>query len=362
MERIDLTRGFAQIGEDADLRAYLALIASLADAVPGAMEECAHREDLMPEESGELRALTWLWVNGLKAISLKYAMAARSGAEGACLTIDRTGSGLPIWQEVVTMAQEAEAAEASLAEMPSAGEIRAAMLRQILRDQVSPARLQHAMSQRLYREALAENPVLPPKTRLAIQPLGQVAARRERCLLSWAIVDVQSNLPVIYLMDLHHPAGRPLAQEDPRLLKIRALLFGMSDPDTDLALIAESLDEAYADLHPKQLRRFVLGPFHTPVFTASKSPILEVLHATGPSAAREWALGIRCETIRAARETVQAGVFSSTSRQVYAAPVSRQSYLMTPLPFQMICDSDGPDFTGIAKHVVGSDGRVTTRV
>ena len=90
------------------------------------------------------------------ALGDKYLMTGRGdGTAAGALTMDRVESGFPVHRELLIMASDAQQAASHLANMPSEAEIKDAMVRTILSELKVPTKLQFALSQRRYYQALA---------------------------------------------------------------------------------------------------------------------------------------------------------------------------------------------------------------
>ncbi len=87
-----------------------------------------------------------------RALGMKYLIAGPAGPGIAQrhLTMDVHESGFPVFQEIVTLANDAAQAETHLEGMPDAAHLKDEMIRQIVAERTVPVQLQYAMSQRLY--------------------------------------------------------------------------------------------------------------------------------------------------------------------------------------------------------------------
>lgn len=360
MAEIDLTQGFAELGQEAELKPYLQRLADLANRLPGAVDELVSYEDLNPHEGKVLQNFAISWARGAEALVMKYLMSGRVAGKSGHLTVDRLGSGLPIWQEMVTLSQDKEAAAEILTSMRSREELKASMLKAMLRDQLSPAPQQYAMSQRIYQETLAEGDVALPRSPLTFDRLEPSDCGRQRYMVGWSVIDVQSNCPVVYTMLLEDSSGGTADENDARLHRLRAALHGQSNLETGLLDMAIGVDHAVSSLHPKKIRRFTFGPFLSPAFSAASGPMMDLLRAAAPASEEEWALRIRMETVRSHGEFQSGGILSSTRRQEFTpSPQQRDGYLMTTLAFQAVCENHSDDFRGVRKYVITGKHQIT---
>jgi hypothetical protein len=307
-----------------------------------------------------------------QSLAYKYLMTGRiDGPLPGKLTFDRHESGFPIAQELLVMANDAQQADKHLAQLPPEAEIKDAMIRQIVGELAIPTRLQFTMSQRLYYESLRNGGQFWARNDADVLWLGESPARRS-WLLHWAVYDMQTNLPVIYMMNLEDSNKHPLPRDDRRWPQVQAHLMAQSLGGLKLVTIAKGFDTDFEDLHPKRLRRIHLGPMYSSSFTLQSGPISEVLADARPEPGSDWALVWTVEDLLAEREeTVKTGWFSSAERQIFASSpfagktladigaTSLERMIVLPeRPFQALVEKRPPGFADIRKFVVGAGGRV----
>lgn len=302
-----------------------------------------------------------------EALSCKYLM---SGGEGGAprLRFDRHESGYPVAQELMSMAVDGAQADRHLAGMESQGEMKDRMLRQILRDLTPPLQLQFALSQRLYFEALARGGLFHLRNDPDAQWIRDLPGRRH-FLIHWAVFDTQTNLPVVYLLDIEDSGKKPLPKDDRRWPLVQAGIMAQSVGGLKLLTIATGFDKDFEALHPKRLRRLTLGPMHSGDFTLQSGPMAQVLKAANAPDGSDWALVWTLEDLVSQREeAVKDGWFASANRQIWALdPVAgadsgtsrTERMVILPEPvFQAMAEVRAPGLAGIRKFVVGAGGRV----
>ncbi len=306
-----------------------------------------------------------------RALSHKYLMTGRiSGPMPGSPTFDRHESGFPIAQELMMMAVDAQQAAAHLAGMAAEVELKDRMVRQIVGDLSIPTKLQFALSQRLYYEALAAGGLFWARNDPDAQWISNEGARR-KYLLHWAIYDTQVNLPVIYLMEVEDSGGTPLPKCNRRWPAAQAHLMAQSHEGLKLLTIAQGFDTDFEDLHPKTLRRIHLGPMYSNSFTLQSGPISEVLAAANAPAGEDWALVWTVEDLQSEREErVKDGWFSSVDRQIYTldpfagrgaetGTTRMERMIVLPeRPFQALVEKNPVGFADVRKFIVGNGGRV----
>lgn len=302
-----------------------------------------------------------------RALNHKYLMTGR-GETAPRLTIDRHESGFPVAQELMTMAVDAHQAEKHLAGMPSETELKDRMVRQIVGDLTIPTALQFALSQRYYYEALAAGGLFWARNDPDAQWIRDLGERRH-FLVHWAVWDTQVNLPVVYLMDLEDSGKRPLPSDAYRWPQVQQALMAQSVGGLKLLTIATGFDKDFEGLHPKRLRRIILGPMYSASFTLQSGPISKVLEGAKAPEGEDWALVWTVEDLVSDREeAVKEGWFSSSVRQVYKLdPVAgaelgatRQDrmIILPERPYQVLAEQNPAGLRAYRKFVVGAGGRL----
>jgi len=306
-----------------------------------------------------------------RALSNKYLMTGR-GETAPRLTIDRHESGFPVAQELMTMAVDASQALKHLSGMPSEVELKDRMVRQIVGDLTIPTALQFALPQRYYYEALMAGGIFWARNDPDAQWIGDVGSpggERRHFLLHWAVWDTQTNLPVVYLLDLEDAGKKPLPNDAYRWPEAQAALMAQSAGGLKLLTIATGFDKDFPDLHPKRLRRIILGPMYSASFTLQSGPISKVLEGARAPEGEDWALVWTVEDLVSDREEeVKDGWFSTSQRQVYKLdPVAgaelgatRQDrmIILPEKPYQVLVEQDPAGLRGYRKFVVGAGGRL----
>jgi hypothetical protein len=214
--------------------------------------------------------------------------------------ISRAESGFPVFQNVLELENDRLTADKRLANIPDAQAIRAEMADFILRTKAFPGALQSQMAERIYLEQIGKGDifspyVLPETVRVAVNE----KSGRPYYVVTWAVFDGSNTLPMVYV------AGIEDSSEN-----IQELLVGKDgkiNPDLDIPLpvggllnpqlaaqfddfaskngaysltpatIATNMDKDFPTLHPKQLRRLVLGPFYSAGITENNARINEIL-------------------------------------------------------------------------------------
>ena len=326
---------------------------------------------LSREDAGILATYVGRIATTFRVLAMKYLMAGReTGAMLGALTIDKHESGFPVHAELLTLATDTLQAQRHLSGLPPREELIDRMVRQIVGELTIPTRLQFAMSQRLYYEALLKDPLFYAQNDPQAIWRGE-EGRRFRFLLHWAVYDSQVNLPTIYLLELEDTGRVPLPKDARRWPEAQAHLMAQSLAGLKLLTIAQGFDTDFDDLHPKRLRRYHVGPMYSSAFTMQTGPIREVLDEAHAPEGEDWALAWTVETLDSARaEEVKSGWFGSVERQIFAldpfsgrgadtgATGTERAIILPERAFQVLAEKRPPGFASVRKFVVGRGGRV----
>jgi len=367
----DLTSDHKLLDDDIAARRYFDKFGRITRLMAGVAEEMEAEGTFSAQESDALGTYASAIAASFRALSTKYLIAGRlEAAVARHLTIDLHESGFPVFQEIVGMANDAAQAPQSLAALPEAAALKDQMIRQIVGERTVPTRLQYALSQRLYLEALVRGGLffaqMPPQA----QWLTDLDNGRRRFLLHWAVYDSQLNVPVVYLMEVEDAGGTTLPRDQGRWPAAQAHLMAQSVGGLKLLTIARGFDADFPDIHPKRLRRVHLGPMYSSAFTLQTGPIREVLEEARAQPGDDWAMAWTIEDLESERVEMEKGWFSSTERQVFrldpfagrgaetgATRVTR-SLILPQLPYQVLVEKDPEGFRAVRKYVVGREGRV----
>lgn len=307
-----------------------------------------------------------------RALGHKYLMTGRdAGTAFGALQMDRVESGFPVFQELLVMANDAQQAARHLANMPSVDELKEQMIREIVGDQKIPTKLQFAMSQRLYYQALAEGGLFWASNDPVAFWLGERTDGRRQYLVHWAVYDSQVNLPTIYLMEVEDSGDWALARDLRRWPEAQRHLIAQSVAGLKLLTIAQGFDRDFDDLHPKRLRRYHLGPMYSSAYTLQTGPLREVLEDAGGTEGQDWALAWTVETLESERvQQEKSGWFGRVDREIFAldpfsgrgvdtgATRTERAIVLPARPYQVLAERNPPGFHDVRKFVVSPQGRV----
>jgi hypothetical protein len=259
--------------------------------------------------------------------------------------ISRAESGFPVFQNVLELENDRRSADTRVAAIPAPDALRAEMADFILRHKAMPTALQTMMAERLYLESASTGllfaPFVLPKTiKVSVNP----KTMRPYYFVHWGAFDGLANLPLVYMAAVEDSSPRmvdTLVTKDGRLnetVQIPLPVEGLLNPDLahrfdDFAAknssyslspstIANNLDKDFETLHPKQLRRFVLGPFYSAGITENNSTVQQVLEKVR-KAENAWLLTWTVQEVYSKNERPgRKGLFSSE-------PATQEFYVNT---------------------------------
>lgn len=368
-----LTRDHAPITDAFAARRYFAKF----EAITGHLGRVAAELERDGEVAADEVEILGRYIRSLsatfRALSNKYLLTGRdTGTHFGSLAFDKDESGFPIHAELLTMANDAQQAERHLDGMASAAQIKDDMVRQIVGELTIPTKLQFAMSQRLYYEALAEGELFWAQMHPQAYWLSGTGERR-RYMIHWAVYDSQVNLPTIYLMEAQDTGRTSLVKDERRWPAVQQHLIAQSMGGLKLLTIAKGFDEDFDDLHPKRLRRFHVGPMYSSAFTRQSGPLAKVLEEARAPQGQDWALAWTAEELVSERvEQEKKGWFGTVDREIFAldpfsgrgvdtgATRTERAIVLPQRPFQVLAEANPPGFRDVRKFVVSPGGRVVT--
>jgi len=248
--------------------------------------------------------------------------------------ISRAESGFPVFQNVLELENDRRTAEQRLTAIPSPEALRAEMADFILRHKAMPTELQRMMAERLYLQEVSTGqvfaPFVLPKT---VKVSANPKTMRPYYFVHWGAFDGLANLPLVYMAAVEDSSDKmvdTLVTRDGRLnekVEIPLPVEGLLNPDLahrfddfaaknsaytlTPATIAGNLDKDFETLHPKQLRRFVLGPFYSAGITENNSTVQQVLEKVR-KAENAWLLTWTVQEVYSKNERPgRRGLFSS---------------------------------------------------
>ncbi len=214
--------------------------------------------------------------------------------------ISRAESGFPGFRNVLELENDRKTAKGRLKTIPGEDDLREEMIDFIMRKKKFPTQLQKSLAERSYLSSVLKqkhfSPLVLPRTiRVSVNP----KSGRPFYVVHWGYFDGSANLPLVYMAVIEDSGSdivKTLVNNKGKLnkkVKIPLPVDGLLNPklahqfddfceknssySLTLSTIASSMDKDFVSLHPKQLRRFVLGPFYHAGITEHGHLVEEIL-------------------------------------------------------------------------------------
>jgi hypothetical protein len=213
--------------------------------------------------------------------------------------ISQAESGFPVYQNVLELENDRREAKKRLAQLPDEDTIRKEMVDFILTKKAFPEALQLTMAERRYLSTVESgvhfSPLCLAKT---VHVTVNAKTKRPLYIVHWGYYDGTANLPLVYVAfieDSSKDVVDTLVDVDKlrRGVEIPLPVEGLLNPalahqfdafcdknsaySLTLSTIATSLDKDFPTLHPKQLRRYVIGPFYHSEITVNGATVDQIL-------------------------------------------------------------------------------------
>jgi len=214
--------------------------------------------------------------------------------------VSQTESGFPAFQNVLELQNDRKNAESRLLKIDLEDTIRQQMVDHIMTKKTFPGELQRLIAERRYLESIQNGKhfgplVLPRTIRVSVNP----KTGYPYYVVHWGFYDGSANLPMIYMATIEDSSPdivKALVTLEKKLkknVKIDLPVEGLLNPELALqfddfcqknsayslmpSTIATNMDHDFDHLHPKQLRRFVFGPFYHAAFTRHGEKVDQIL-------------------------------------------------------------------------------------
>ena len=275
-------------GAAANIKRYFEAV----DTAFGGLERVFELESQWVKRHNLIHQVCKAYIDRLRNSFTCWELASRFSDK---FQIDTRESGYPVFQHVLQLDKDRRNATAMLGRLPTPEAIRNDMADEILRHKRFPERYQKLMAERLYYETLKERAVFseymsPSTVRVSVNR----RTGRPFYVVQWAAYDGMAHLPLVYVAviedssdDVAHldtnrkpwPDGDAVRGLPNRELSddFKAFIQSHSSYSLTLTTIASALDTDFPTLHPKQMRRFVLGPFYAGGITAHNEEVQGIL-------------------------------------------------------------------------------------
>ncbi len=194
------------------------------------------------------------------------------------LKIDTTDSGFPHFTTMLELAADQRGSRAVLEGIPPVPALKAELADRILKHQGPVRDLQVEISRRIYLESL-QGADLPAPFRPG-EVVGLASSGGEASgFWSFSTYDRALNRPFLWMLYFGYEGDEVpgFGTPDHRLLTRTA--ERLASGTSSLLAFANDLDDAVPALHPRMVKRVILGPFSAPGYTADEGPLAELLAA-----------------------------------------------------------------------------------
>ena len=213
--------------------------------------------------------------------------------------IDTKESGLPAFLHAMELSTAEKDADAKLEKLATPDTIRNQMLDEMLKYKRFPSALQKEMAERLYYESTRDRDLFRDHNApVTVRWSFNKKSERPFYVVHWSAYDGTANLPLIYIAVIedssptswftagkfqNKDAGDSKKERIPGLpnkdlsAEFESFVANHSAYSLNLTSIASALDKDFAKLHPKQLRRIILGPFYSGGITKHNEQVQSVL-------------------------------------------------------------------------------------
>ena len=232
-------------------------------------------------------------------------------AAGTAPTTDRINSGFPILKEVISIANDRKH---GLPGNPVSDpdQLRAAMLDEMLaRRRLPNPHMIAEIARAIYAAALDQDP-----ENVFMPDVGHshswMKAKDDSYWMWWDHWDGPTSRPVrcaaVFQVNSEDVHNKEILQ--PAIQRVAEIAAAYTGIGFLLSTLAGEIDEGVGELRMKSLKRVIVGPFLSPVFSEIEDPFAELV-AGAPDLDRAWALRWSVESIVSAGTTrVAGGLFS----------------------------------------------------
>lgn len=282
------------------------------------------------------------------------------------LQIDVRDSGFPSATEIRRLEQDLARSLDPAAAEP---DLRAEMVDYILTNKRPPRDLQFRQSQRAYQAILRREKLFT--TRVEPTVVMVEGGPQRAALVHWAVYDNERNHPLVYIMVVEDSGQKPLDKDPERLASFKKSCLAHSQSSLTLLTIATQVDEAFVDLHPKSLKRVVVGPMYSSRFTEVAEAMGKALSPFRDDWRVGWVFGWTVESLRSkGSRKVSTGMFGTRLLESFDVDPkdsvsirtgTTESHTRAVMPydvFQAIQHLPDNPLNDIPKYVIDRDGHV----
>ena len=215
------------------------------------------------------------------------------------LKIDSTDSGFFHFSTLLDLQADLKARDAVLGCMNSVASLKAEMVDRIVRHQGPVRDLQQQIAKRTYLEAIRGEDLFDPFVSGPLVPL-RGESEEHTGFWSFATYDKTLNRPFVYLVYFVYDRDRPLRQDSDDFVSLMTEASRLASGGLSLLAFSNQLDESVAPVHPRMVKRLILGPYWAPGYTQNEGELGQLLD--GQPDRMPFALKWETETLISDRE------------------------------------------------------------
>ncbi len=261
MKTIDIESHFTDLDRailenNVEYERYIKFVTHILDAFTTTF---APKEGAQEHEAHIVRDLASRFLLTLRALGLKYLFE-----ETDHMRIDLTASGFPNHLEIRKMAADLQQLKGGGTKPVNEETLKRQLLDELIRGNSHPTSILRKLARAQYNKSIEEGGLFGEFVPGQLRELKvfDAAKHRKRFLCSWASFDTVTNRPFLYLMvfDNHPDPDGPRTERvdhDPQFVEMVRRCTHNTAP---LKVVASDIDEAYAWVHPKVLKRIDVGP------------------------------------------------------------------------------------------------------
>lgn len=195
----------------------------------------------------------------LRALGLKYLFEDTDH-----MRIDLTASGFPNHLEMRKMAADLQQLKSGEIKPLNEETLKRQLLDELIRGNSEPIAILQKLARSQYYKSIEDGRLFNEFAAGNFRELKALdkGGLKKRFLCSWASFDTVTNRPYVYLMIFdNHPDPRgPITERVDRDPEFAQVIKRCTHNTAPLKVIASDIDEAYAWVHPKVLKRIDIGP------------------------------------------------------------------------------------------------------
>lgn len=286
----------------------------------------AEEENGGGEEAKAVRHFLTRLLCNARMMRLKFAFSPSHKG----LMIDMSQSGFPNREVIASLDLDLRVREERLIQLLPAPMLKQEIVNRMLKKHEDPKDLLWQLADRTYFEQIkAENlflPFTPGELILRKKKKARGSEPRFRSYLyTWGCYDFSTNRPYIHVMEFDQDVDEePLENNGGLFIQFLHVIKAEGSRTPDVGVLAFAIDNALEGIHPKNLKRLGIGPFHCPLLLQGRGCFESDLDATACTALAQFGtkpddfiLFFEEEVIFSKDQRVTSGLFRTKVREVF---------------------------------------------